>query len=143
MEIVGLGKQAIMGRRNSVFLRMLSFSGMLMVFNPTAHDWTKKVFTHHIQQKMGTDGKQNCLGLGIAFEAFPIETHFLQNTFLLMTKQWLIFVCLKPMTNMLKLRTIQIDADRKSKLTKGTYYQLRQKFKTFSVSFTKRNTFGN
>lgn len=67
-----------------MFLRMLSFSGMWMVFKPTAHDWTKKVFTRHVQQKMdrvGTDGKQNCLGLGIAVEASPIEPQFSSKHF--------------------------------------------------------------
>lgn len=55
-----LGKQAILGRRNSVFLRMLSFSGMLMVFKPPAHDWTKTFFFPSLfsrkRDRVGTDG---------------------------------------------------------------------------------------
>lgn len=75
---VGLGKQAILGRRNSVFLRMLSFSGMLMVFKPPAHDWTKKVFfSLAVQQKKGQSGNRwNCLGLENAVEASPIDPPF-------------------------------------------------------------------
>lgn len=76
-----LGKQAILGRRNSVFLRMLSFSGMLMVFKPPAHDWTKTFFFPlAVQQKKGQSGnrwyKKNGLGLENAVEASPIDPPF-------------------------------------------------------------------
>lgn len=54
-----LGKQAILGRRNSVFLRMLSFSGMLMVFKPPAHDWTKTFFfSPRCSAEKGTEWEQ-------------------------------------------------------------------------------------
>ncbi len=41
-----------------LFLGMLSFSGMLMVFEPPAHDRTKKVFSRWSQQKKGQSGNR-------------------------------------------------------------------------------------
>lgn len=64
MEIKGDGRNFSRFREASnwggeiLFLRMLSFSGMLMAFEPPAHDRTKNVFSCCARQKKRQNGNR-------------------------------------------------------------------------------------
>lgn len=66
------------------------------VFEPPAHERTKDIFSRSVRQeeRVGTDGEQNCLCLRNYHQGFPDSSpQFLQNTSSLMNKQWLMFAC--------------------------------------------------
>lgn len=87
-EIKGDGRNFIRFREASnwggeiLFLRMLSFSGMLMAFEPPAHDRTKKVFSRCAQQKKGQSGNRRETELfRSAVKASPVKPLFSSKHF--------------------------------------------------------------